>query len=406
MIYIFLGLLTILTFGATASDNIQFGGSVGNVLRNAPNVITVYTTIMTIFCLLMAAAFYNNAALRDFNNEFNEILFSTPLKKSSYFFGKFCGALLLSTIPLIGVFLGTIMGTVTAPLFGWIDADRFGSFYLETFTNNYFLFILPNMFIAGSIIFALANIWKSTIISFVGALVIIIAYIISGNLISDIDNETLGALSDTFGIRAYSVYSKYYTPIEKNSLSPSFNGLLLWNRLIWISVGGIVLFASYLNFSFQEKRKMVKKQEKLTKKSTEKFILPSIQIDFGRSSDWLQFKSFFLINFLSIIKNITFKILFLFSAILLITGLIGGFEYYGLQSYPLTYKLIDDIDGNASLFVVIILVFFSGELIWRDRNSKINEVIDSTPHISLINLSAKTLSLISLTVLLQLFFIF
>ena len=406
MIYIFLGLLALLTFGATASDNIQIGGSVGNVLRNAPHVITVYTTIMTIFGLLMAAAFYNNAALRDFSNEFNEILFSTPLKKSGYFFGKFCGALLLSTIPLIGVFLGTVIGTVTAPLFGWIDADRFGSFYLETFTNNYFLFILPNMFIAGSIIFALANIWKSTIISFVGALVIIITYIISGNLISDIDNETLGALSDTFGIRAYSIYSKYYTPVEKNSLSPGFEGLLLWNRMIWISIGGIVLFASHLNFSFQEKRKRVKKQGQPTKKSIEKFILPSIQIDFGRFSDWLQFKSFFLINFLSIVKNITFKILFLFSAILLITGLIGGFEYYGLQSYPLTYKLIDDIDGNASLFVIIILVFFSGELIWRDRNSKINEVIDSTPHISLISLSAKTLSLISLTVLLQIFFIF
>ena len=85
MIYIFLGLLALLTFGATASDNIQIGGSVGNVLRNAPHVITVYTTVMTIFGLLMAAAFYNNAALRDFSNEFNEILFSTPLKKSSYF---------------------------------------------------------------------------------------------------------------------------------------------------------------------------------------------------------------------------------------------------------------------------------------------------------------------------------
>ena len=117
-------------------------------------------------------------------------------------------------------------GYVTAPLFGWIDADRFGSFYLETFTNNYLLFILPNMFIAGSIIYALANLWKSTIISFVGALVIIMAYIISGNLISDIDNETIGALSDIFGIRAYSIYSKYYTPVEKNSLSPGFEGLI------------------------------------------------------------------------------------------------------------------------------------------------------------------------------------
>ena len=118
------------------------------------------------------------------------------------------------------------------------------------------------------------------------------AYIISGNLISDIDNETIGALSDTFGIRAYSIYSKYYTPVEKNSLSPGFEGLIFWNRLIWISIGGIVLFASYLNFSFQEKRKRVKKQGRSTKKSTEKFTLPSIQIGFGRSSDWLQFKVF------------------------------------------------------------------------------------------------------------------
>ena len=123
MIYIFLGLLALLTFGATVSDNIQIGAPLKCPLKC--NVITVYTTIMTIFGLLMAAAFYNNAALRDFNNEFNEILFSTPLKKSGYFFGKFCGALLLSTIPLIGVFLGTIIGTITAPLFGWIDADRF-----------------------------------------------------------------------------------------------------------------------------------------------------------------------------------------------------------------------------------------------------------------------------------------
>ena len=88
MIYIFLGLLALLTFGATASDNIQIGGSVGNVLRNAPHVITVYTTVMTIFGLLMAAAFYNNAALRDFSNEFNEILFSTPSKEIKLFLRK------------------------------------------------------------------------------------------------------------------------------------------------------------------------------------------------------------------------------------------------------------------------------------------------------------------------------
>ena len=156
MVYIFLGLITLMVFGAVASDNVQIGGSVGNVYKNAPYIITQFTVIMSIFGLLMATAFFNNAALRDYNNNFNEILFSTPLSKFGYYFGRFFGALLISTIPLLGVFLGTLIGTAIAPAAGWTDASRFGSFYIETFVNNYFLFILPNMFFAGTIIFALA----------------------------------------------------------------------------------------------------------------------------------------------------------------------------------------------------------------------------------------------------------
>ena len=57
MVYIFLGLLALLTFGATASDNVQIGSSVGNVLRNSPHVVTIYTTIMSLFGLLIATAF-------------------------------------------------------------------------------------------------------------------------------------------------------------------------------------------------------------------------------------------------------------------------------------------------------------------------------------------------------------
>ncbi len=197
---------------------------------------------------------------------------------------------MLSTIPMLGVYLGVFLGSVLGPAFGWVDADRFGPYYLETFVNNYLLFILPNMFFAGSIVYALAQKWKSTVISFVGALFIIIAYIISGTLMSDIDNETLGALTDSFGIRAYSLYAKYYTPIEKNTLSPTLSGILLLNRLLWIAVGSVILGVSYWGFSFMEKNKKVKapKAEKATAQGT--LVKPKVQPVFsgkpvGRSSE-------------------------------------------------------------------------------------------------------------------------
>ena len=194
MVYIFLSIIALLVFFAIVSDNVTIGDSFGNVYKNSPHVITVYISVMTIFGLLIATAFFNNASLRDFNNNFNEIIFSTPLNKFGYFFGKFFGALILATIPLLGVYIGVLIGSAMAPAFGWVDAERFGSFYLETFVNNYLIFVLPNMFFVGAIIYAIANKWRSTVISFAGTLVIIVTYIISGTLMSDVDNETLAAL--------------------------------------------------------------------------------------------------------------------------------------------------------------------------------------------------------------------
>ncbi len=405
MVYIFFILITLLVFGATVSDTVSIGGAVGNVYRNAPHVITIFTSILSIFGLLMATAFFNNAALKDFNHGFNEILFSTPIGKFAYFFGRFSGALVLSTIPLLGVFAGVYLGSFFGPLFGWIDADRFGSFYTETVVNNYLLFILPNMFIAGAIIFALASKWKSTVIAFVGALVIIIAYIVSGELLSDIESETLGAMCDTFGIRTYTLSTKYFTTIEKNTLSPQFSGLLLLNRSVWISIGMFVLSISYFSFSFQSKNTKTQKQKRQKKDKEITFRLPQIAPSFNMAASWTQFKSFFAINFYSITRSVTFKILFLFSAILIITNLVGGFEYFGLQSYPVTYKMIDHISSNSMIFVFIILVFFSGELIWRDRDSKINEVVDATSHTTIVSLTAKCLSLVSIVTLIHFTFV-
>ncbi|MFQ3213660.1 MAG: ABC-2 type transport system permease protein [Marivirga sp.] len=405
MIYIFAGLLGLLVFFAVVSDNVSIGGSVGNVYRNSPHIIAVYTGVMTIFGLIIATAFFNNAALRDYQNSFNEILFSTPIKKVDYFFGRFFGALVLATIPLLGVFIGMLLGTALAPIFGWIPADRFGTFYLSSFVNNYFFMVLPNMFFAGAIIYAFANIWKSTVMSFVGALAIIVAYIISGTLMSDIENESLGALLDTFGLRTYSLMSKYYTPIEKNTIGLQLTPILIYNRLIWLGFGTIILLGSYFSFSFQQKNKKVKAEKKEKTANRAPFILPKVSISFSSKTSWIQFKSFFYINFLSILKSTTFKILIIFSLLMLVSNLVGGFEYFGLQSYPLTYKMLDIISNVSGLFTIIIVVFFSGELIWRDKENSINEVIDATPHQSFISLIAKVTSLVAITIVLYAFFV-
>jgi len=403
MVYIFFAVIGLLVFGAVTSEFVQIGGAVGNVNENSPYALANYVTTLSIFGLLIAAAFFNNAALRDYKHGFNEILFSTPLSKFGYFFGRFCGALVLACVPLCGVYFGLLVGIGVGVPAGWIQSDAIGPLNFGAYINTFLLFILPNMLLAGAITFSLANKWKSTVISFVGIIIVMMGYIISGTLLSDIENEVLGALSDPFGIRTYSIETKYYTPAEKNTVAPGFSGLLLTNRLIYTAVSFLILFISYASFSFRTQGGRKKKKAEKAQVSSEVFKKPTISQLFNTQTAWGQFKSFFTVDFVSMLRSTTFVILFIFMLVLTVANLSGGFEYFGLQSYPVTYKMVDVIGTGSSLFVIIILVFFSGELVWRARESKIAEVIDATPHNAMPALIAKTLALFVLACGLYLF---
>ncbi|WP_205125423.1 M1 family aminopeptidase [Flammeovirga kamogawensis] len=252
--------------------------------------------------------------------------------------------------------------------------------------------IIPNMFFSGSIIFFLATKFKNTTVSFVGAMIIIIGYIASLTLASDIENEQIGALVDVFGINVYAIESKYYTALEKNTLVPSFYSILGLNRLIWVVLGLIVTAVSYSTFSFAEGKSNVKKEKKV-KKSTKEFQKPASITKFSQHTDWIQFKSFISIYSKTIRKSTTFKTLIIFSVLLLCMNLYQGYEYFGLQSYPVTYKIMDSISAASQLFIIIIIVFYSGELIWQDREVHLNEVIDSSPHTTFSSLIAKVFSI-------------
>ena len=135
---------------------------------------------------------------------------------------------------------------------------------------------------------------------------------------------------------------------------------MLLNRIIWVSLSIIILITSYLNFSFI-KRKIGRFVRIKASKTEIKKNLPLPEISVKRESLISQFLTFFSINFKNIYRHVTFKILFLFSFILLLTDLISGYEYFGLKSYPLTYRMTDSISGTY-LFVMIILVFLAENL--------------------------------------------
>ncbi|MEL6541845.1 MAG: hypothetical protein AAFQ34_10620, partial [Pseudomonadota bacterium] len=83
----------LLTYGATASTQIQIGGG-GNVNINSPAAILQTQMVLTLFFMFVTTAFVANVVVRDDESGFGPMVRSTQVTKFAYLIGRFTGATL------------------------------------------------------------------------------------------------------------------------------------------------------------------------------------------------------------------------------------------------------------------------------------------------------------------------
>ncbi len=397
MVWIFLFIIGLLIFGAVSSDNVQVGGTLSNTLHNAPFVIQNFYSIIALLTLLMSTAFVNSSAIRDFSQNTYQIIFTTPLRKIDFLLGRFIGATLISIIPMVGVSLGILL----AKYMPWVDPERWGPVHWDAHLKGIAIFALPNAFFIAAVLFAIAVLARNEIVSFVAALILLTGYGVAGALTQDIQHEQLAALLDPFGRRAFSFLTRYWTVAEKNSVSVGFDGLLLWNRLIWIGVGCLIFAFAYSRFSFAERRTKAKAVDSdLEAVAVATAALPRPQL---HDSSWVKFVGSFKIHFLGMMRSTFFIVIAVASLLNCIPSLaLSATEGYGNQTLPVTYWILDLIRGTLYLFVVIVITYYAGVLVWKDRDERMDEIADSTPTPEWISFASRLLTLILMVMVMQL----
>jgi len=74
----------------------------------------------------------------------------------------------------------------------------------------------------------------------------------------------------------------------------------------------------------------------------------------------------------------------------------------GTGNYPVTYLMVDTIRGTFFLFLLAILMFYSGVLIWKERENKMNEIYDAAPFPVWLPFTAKLTALLGIVVIILL----
>jgi ABC-2 type transport system permease protein len=378
MLWIFLLIIALMIFGATSTDQIQVGGALENTYRNAPFVIESYYAIMSLLGLLMTVAFVNSAASRDFAFNTHQLLFATPLKKFDYLTGRFLGSALIAVIPSLGVSIGVLVGKWMP----WVDPERWGPVNWTAHLFGILVFAIPNTLFIAAIIFTIAVLTRSTVTSFIGGLVLLTAYGVGQALTTDIQHENWAALLDPFAIRTFGLATKYLTVAEKNSMAIGYSGLILWNRVIWLAVGAAIFAFAYSRFRFDERALRSKKvSDKEEPAAVVAVRSPVLQQAFGLGAQWAQFWGAFRVEFFGLVKSTSFIVITCAALLNTIPSLIlSATEGYGNRSFPVTYRLIEIIQGSLYIFLIGMLTYYAGTLVWKERDANMDEIEDALPH--------------------------
>lgn len=396
MLWIFFVIIALAVFGAVSTSNITLFIVLTNTHHNAPFVITGYYAYISLVMLLMAAAFVNSAALRDFRYNTNQIIFSTPLRRRDFLLGRFVGATLVSVIPMLGVSAGIL----AAKYMPWVDPEQWGPVIWPAHFHAILVLALPNALIIAAILYAIAVLARNEVVPFVGALVLLIGYIVAGVLLQDIRHEELAIFADPFGIRTLALTTKYWTVAEKNSIPIAFAGLMLWNRLLWVGVAVVVFVASYLRFSFTEKTSKAKAVEADVQAPPVAAGRPVLSS--GDSASWMKLLQSLRIHLRGMLVSVPFIVVVLAGGLnCLLAVIFNSTEGYGNHTLPVTYWLLDLIRGTLYLFIIIVLTFYAGVLVWKDKDERMDEIVDATPTPEWVSYATRLVTLVVMVMLIQ-----
>jgi len=385
--WVYFGIFFALTFiliagygGAFKGLNVSVGSSGGNVKANSPYLLYMIISTFGYFGMLITSAIMGSSIYKDFSVNCHSLFFTKPISKFNYFFGRFFGSM---TVVLI-IFLSFILGAFIAAIMPFMSADKLGDFHLMYYLHPYLTAVVPVVFLTGTIFFSMAAISRKIMPTYVSGVIILIGYLIASNFLSDIDNKTIAALVDPFGMGASTLVTKYWTVAEKNSMLVSLQGLLLLNRCLWSFVGFVVLLFSYFKFdlSFVTKSTGKMKKVKEEKREQEEEIVltkPKVFCIYSFKNSLFHAARLTLMEFKGILNNIYFIVIMLAGILFLFSTSSQVGKMFGTTTYPVTYMVLSIISGSFALFVLIIITFYAGELVWREREIKIDQLMDSLP---------------------------
>ncbi|HSY36211.1 MAG TPA: M1 family aminopeptidase, partial [Acidobacteriaceae bacterium] len=387
--YVYFALFFALAFMSIAVDDFVNTGN-DKVLLNGPFATSLVYFIFTFFGCIIIAAIFGTSILRDFQRDTYQIIFTKPITKFAYLGGRWAG----SFVTTVCIFFGLVLGETAGTLAPWADHARIAHGAFHWYVHAFFLITVVQIFFLGAIFFTIAALTRKLFVVYLQGVAFFVVYLVINVIFSARRSleHFWSAIFDPVGLRLVDSIARYWTPAEQNTLQFHLSGVFLYNRLLWSGVGILSLIVVYTLFplsvetltSVSQGRRAARERENdaADAKAVRSLVakrLPVIHQVFNVTTTFEQFASLTRIRVKNIFTELPFWAIF---AIMVMYALLQG-HFAGRVDdatlYPVTFLMLDAVRGNSFVFLIVVATLYSGELVWRERDTHFDGIHDALP---------------------------
>lgn len=377
---------------------------------HSPFIVAAMGLLWSTIGLLAGSAVVGEAAARDAQTRMDPLVYTSPVGKAAYLGGRFLAAFGVYSAVLLAVPIGLALGGLLlsrTPLGAPFDAT--------TYLGTYAFLLLPNAFVAGALMFSVAAFTRRVAASYFGAVLLACVSAVSWTVVAGTWRQWgLAKVLDPFGATILGELAMIWTPAQRSARSITLEGAMLWNRVLWLTIAVGVLAVTYRRFWFRHhsvrpgwrSRYRIDAPAAREADTRSSPVIVRAPGPFGLALHARQMFEVARESFFAIVRGWGGAILISTAAFLVFSG--TPTAHMGVPMYATAERMVTSLavplarpDEFNWIVVPLLIVFWAGELIWRDREARLNQITDSVPVPDCVIFAGKAVGLGAVLVALQ-----
>ncbi len=403
--YLYACIFFLLAFFSVAGAAGLFQEDISHQIKvaNAPLAIYVLSNLAFKLMLFVIPSIIGSSVSREFQHQVHSLLYSFPLYRGSFLTAKFSAAFCILSLFWICLISGSMLGALVPGL----QPDLIQPVEWEPYFKLLMVYLLPNTLLVSLMVFLINILSRNQFSGFVLVILLMIIREIGLRLSADIDPGTLALVFEPFAESATSFITRNWTLAEQNSFPVPLSSDVILNRIVYLSICGLMAVLSYQHFHFHQDVKsisqvLIKRKNSLNSIKQEQkkhTIFPQFEYGSGLIFSLQQIWKLSSYELKSILKSKAFLLVLLFGCIL---GFVLQSQIntpYGIKVWPLTWVMLVFPVLFFKLFIAFVSFFYAGIIINKPRLEGMFCLIDVTPVKNRVLIAGKVLALIKLQIL-------